>query len=75
MSKVNKYPDCSFLVNYNTNMSLSTFALLSFEQVTSLTLEEIDSLDRDVLKFILSLTSSLIHLQVTSEIKLFNEFQ
>jgi hypothetical protein len=39
------------------------------------TLEEIDSLEREVFKFILSLTPSLIHLRVTSEKKLFNEFQ
>jgi hypothetical protein len=67
--------DCDYLINYMTKMSMSTFALFSFEQVSSLTLEKIDYLEMDALKFILSLTPSLIHLQVTSKTKLFNEFQ
>ena len=56
--------NCDALIKDITEISLSTFALLSFGQLTSLTVEKIDQVKMNILKFFLSLTRSLFHLQL-----------
>ncbi|CAF3668904.1 unnamed protein product [Rotaria sp. Silwood1] len=63
---------CHFIMEDFQENDFSTLASVSFQQVTSLTLQNIINIKIDKLECLLSLTTSLVHLQLTSQVLIFD---